>query len=384
MPRAGTAPDAVASIVAPERSTAGPLISVCMLAGHGVGALDECLRSLGAQVAPPSFELLIGGDPSPEALSVVRRHFPSAQVCGTVGQLPGAARNPLIERARGELLLFLDDDLTVPSDLLRRLAETAAHHPKVCVFGGPNETPADSSRFQQVQGAVLASVVGSGPVCRRYGARHAGPADERWFTLCNLAVRREVMLPFLNDLSCAEENALLAELHRRGKEMRYDPELRVFHTRRPTPRSFAEQMLKYGRGRGELARRELHTCRAAYLAPAAFLLYLLALPLIVALGFHVTLLLLPALLYCALTIATALRVAWTLRRATTVAVAAVLIPTVHLCYGSGVLRGLFSPRIGGESRGRAELAAEQGGASAQPMVAPGEPRLRPSISRDSA
>ena len=58
------------------------------------------------------------------------------------------------------------------------------------INASPNDTPPGSSRFQAVQGAVLASLVGSGPVRRRYGAHPPRHADERFFILCNLAVRR--------------------------------------------------------------------------------------------------------------------------------------------------------------------------------------------------
>jgi len=322
--------------------TARPLISVCILAGHGLAALDECLGSLQAQSSPPAFELLVGGDPTSEVRSVVHDRFPSAQVCDTRGRLPGAARNPLIQRARGELLLFLDDDVTAPPDLLTRLAQAASQHPEATVFGGPNETPPNSSRFQAVQGAVLSSIMGAGPVSRRYGARHPGPADERWFTLCNLSVRRSVMLPFVSHLICAEENALLAELRRRGERMRYEPELRVFHARRPQLRSFARQMFKYGRGRGQLLARDPSTFRAAYVAPSLLLIYLLALILMLALTGPSTLILAPAGLYSALILANALWVGWTLRRLEDAPLAAGLLLTVHACYGAGVLRGLFS------------------------------------------
>ncbi len=321
-----------------------PLISVCILAGHGLSALEACLVSLGEQVAPPPFELLIGGNPTAAVLAVVHARFPAAQACRTGRRLPGAARNPLISRARGELLLFLDDDVTVPPDMLRSLASTAARFPEATVFGGPNVTPPASSRFQIVQGAVLSSAVGAGPVSRRYGARHPGLADERWFTLCNLAVRRQTMLPFLDRLVCAEENALLAQLRRRGEQMRYDPSLRVFHARRPTPRSFAQQLVKYGRGRGELLGRHPGTIRAAYLAPAVLLIYLFLLaPTIVFAGRTAELSLVPAALYTALTVATALRIGWTLRRAAVVPLAVVLIVMVHVCYGWGVLRGIVLP-----------------------------------------
>jgi GT2 family glycosyltransferase len=327
-----------------EDAMSGPQISICILAGHTLDCLEPCLESLEAQASPPSFELLVGGNPTPEAVSAVRRHFPTAQICVTGGRLPGAARNPLIERARGELLLFLDDDVTAPPELLRCLVDIAARHPEASVFGGPNGTPPGSSRFQTVQGAVLSSLVGSGPVSRRYGARHPGFADERWFTLCNLAVRRNVMLPFVDELVCAEENELLATLRSAGEPMLYEPRLRVFHARRESLRSFMRQMFKYGHGRGQLLARRPSTTRAAYLAPVGLLIYLLATPALILVGVGPALILSVPALYVALTIATALRVAWVLRRPPDAVLAAVLIPTLHLCYGAGILRGLLSPR----------------------------------------
>lgn len=332
-----------------------PEISICILAGHGLESLEACLDSLGAQVSPPPFELLVGGNASPEAVSLIRRRFPAAQVCDTGRRLPGAARNPLIERAQGELLLFLDDDVTAPPQLLRLLVDTAARHPQASVFGGPNSTPPASSRFQLVQGAVLSSLVGSGPVSRRYGARYTGFADERWFTLCNLAVRRQVMLPFVDELVCAEENEVLSKLRSLGEPMLYQPSLRVFHARRSSPRSFARQLFKYGRGRGQVLARRPSTLRAAYLAPVALLLYLLALlALAIVSGGAPALVLAPLGVYCALVIATALWIGWTLRRLADALLAAALIPTVHLCYGAGIVRGLMFD--GGGRRARAHEA----------------------------
>lgn len=348
-----------------------PEISICILAGHGLESLNACLESLAAQVSAPTFELLIGGNPTPEVTSVIHRHFPAARVCNTGGRFPGAARNPLIERARGELLLFLDDDVIASPDLLRRLAQTAARYPQASVFGGPNETPPHSSRFQVVQGAVLSSLIGAGPVSRRYGARHPGPADERWFTLCNLAIRKRVMPSFSAEFVCAEENALLSELRSRGEEMRYDPGLRVFHTRRSQPRTFAEQMFKYGRGRGQLlARRPLSTFRAAYLAPTALLFYAMLLPAMLALSVAPVVALAPGIVYCGLMIANALRIGRTLRWPAAVPLAAALIVMIHVCYGAGVLRGLLSRRRTREESRPSSTSAH--GEAPDPASAPEE------------
>jgi succinoglycan biosynthesis protein ExoA len=321
---------------------AAPLISICILAGHGSDMLEGCLESLSAQVDPPTFEVVVGGSGGAETEALVRRHFSDASVLVQPRGHPGHSRNFLVAQARGELLLFLDDDVIASPDLLRRLAEIAKCHPHVSVYGGPNTTPHSSSRFQLVQGAVLSSLVGSGPVARRYGARHSGPADERWFTLCNLAVRREAMVPFLSDLVCAEENAMLVQMRARGATMRYEPDLRVFHARRETWRGFARQMFKYGHGRGQLLARWPATARFAYLAPSLLITYLLLLLISWPWRPLPALWLIPLALYGLIVLAGAIRIAGTLGMVTGVPLAAALTCTVHACYGLGVLRGIAS------------------------------------------
>jgi succinoglycan biosynthesis protein ExoA len=320
-----------------------PKISICIVTGRRDAVLDACLRSLEQQEGAPPWELLVCAEGDPRVPDAVHDRLPEARVCSVDrGALPGAARNLLVEQARGDLLLFLDDDVTVAPDLLARLAAVAAAHPGCGVFGGPNDTPADSTRFQITQGAVLASIVGSGPVRRRYGAHPPGEADERFFILCNLAVRRDVMVAFPKELVCAEENAVLAELAHEHIRMFYDPELVVYHERRATLGGFARQMHKYGRGRGQLLAREPGTARPAYLVPSALLLYLVVTPLLAGLAGPVALL--PLAAYLGAVGACAGWIAKTLRRAVDLPLAAWLILVLHACYGAGVLRGVLERR----------------------------------------
>jgi GT2 family glycosyltransferase len=314
-------------------------ISICIVTGRRLALLDECLASIEAQVDPPPYEVLVCSDGDRDVGEAVHRRHPDARVCFVETALPGAARNLLVAEARGELLLFLDDDATLEPHALALLARLTAEHPEAGVFGGPNDTPPGSSRFQVVQGAVLASIVGSGPVRRRYGAHPPRWADERFFILCNLAVRSDVMVPFSHDLVCAEENALLDEMSRSGVAMFYDPDLVAYHHRRPTLRGFAQQMFKYGRGRGQLSVTRPRTIRPAYLAPTLLLAYGLAAPLLAALVSP--LFLVPLGAYGLAVLAAAAWVARTLRRPTDLPLAAGLLVVLHATYGAGLVAGLF-------------------------------------------
>jgi ABC-type polysaccharide/polyol phosphate export permease len=144
------------------------------------------------------------------------------------------------------------------------------------------------------------------------------------------------MPPFDRRLVCAEENDVLEELRRRDVAMRYEPELGSYHERRPTWRSFADQMHIYGRGRGQLLFFRPRAAPLAVLAPSAFVLYLIA---AVPLAILSPLALAPLLAYLVVVGAVAGRVGWSLGKPAAVPVAAGLTATVHLCYGVGVLRG---------------------------------------------
>lgn len=314
-----------------------PLISVCIISRGPGPLLNSCLKSLKDQQNPPPFEVLVGSRGTTEIVDDVRRFFPRAIVEVVAQSMPGGGRNSLIARADGELLLFIDDDVETHPELLQRLAHLAEELPDVGVFGGPNLTPYRSSPFQIIQGAVLGSIVTSGPVRRRYGEHPSSDADERSLILCNLAVRRSAMRPFQADLACAEENQLLLELESGGVKMHYDPSLVVYHERRDTPKGFSRQIYKYGYGRGQVLRRNPMSFRPAYLVPSATCVYVALTPALSMIGSWT---LAPLAAYGLFVLAGGGKVAFSLKRFRAWAPAAGLIMLVHGCYGWGVLVGL--------------------------------------------
>jgi glycosyltransferase involved in cell wall biosynthesis len=340
-----------------------PRLSVCITTRGRAALLDLCLSTLAEQVDAPTFELLVCCQADASAAPVVRSHFPDAIVGLVEKAYPGGARNFLVARARGDLLVFLDDDVTFSPDLLHRLGAAADAYPGVGVFGGPNLTPPGSTLFQIVSGAILGSMLATGPVRRRYGRHAAGAADERFFTLCNMAIRRAVMPEFPPSFSGGEENAVLHELAALRVPMRYDPSLVVYHERRASFGGFSRQMEKYGRGRGQVMARHPGSIRPAYLLPIALIVWLLSLPVVAVLW--TPWYLLSAGLYALGLLAAGAAVAagmgkitiW--KKAVVAGLGAGLTATVHVCYGVGVVRGLVRRRRAPASHW-SEIAAESG------------------------
>lgn len=202
------------------------------------------------------------------------------------GQQPSAQRNAALKVARGELIYFLDDDSAPEPDNLRR---AVAHFgdPQVKMVGGPNVCPADAPPLEQVFGLVLASWLAFGPSRARYaGVGRVRETSEKELILCNLVARRAAMLElggFNEALYPNEENALMDELQRRGGKLIYDPAVVVRRRPRPSLMAFARMLKTYGRGRAEQFRVNPTLGSALNLVPPLFLVYLLALPFVVAL-----------------------------------------------------------------------------------------------------
>jgi succinoglycan biosynthesis protein ExoA len=257
-----------------------------------------------------------------------------------------AQRNLAAQQAAGELLYFLDDDSQVEPGFL----QTAAGHfrdPKVAAVGGPSLTPATDSPLQRAIGAAFASPVGGGGVRNRY--QKSGQArftSDSELILCNLGFRREVYLSHggLDErLYPNEENELMDRLQHEGYHLVHDPELAVHRSQRPSYPTFVRQMYGYGRGRGEQTVLS-GKLKPVSLAPAALLLYVLLLPLLV--FFTASwLLALPFLSYLALVSAAALLGALGARDGRLFPWLLLVYPTLHLVYGAGTISGLLHPRF---------------------------------------
>ncbi len=264
--------------------------------------------------------------------------------------LPTGVVNPAIKRAaalrqtRGELLAFLDDDAYPSNDWLTQAA-THFCDPTVAAVGGPGGTPPTDALRQQASGLVYASWLVSGSHRLRYVP--VAPRDVDDLPSCNFIVRRSV----LEALQAAEvnfwpgEDTFLCEgiVRRLRQRIRYDPQVLVYHHRRPVFRAHCRQVGRYAVHRGYFVKRFAGNSRKpTYWLPSAFVLFLAAGPAILW-GLPSWW---PAYLtglgtYGILAATEGLRTR-NLRLAGLVAAG---IVATHVTYGVGFLRGLLAPRL---------------------------------------
>jgi succinoglycan biosynthesis protein ExoA len=194
------------------------------------------------------------------------------------------ARNRAFQICRGEVIYFLDDDVTVPSDLFTRALSHFKSRRKLAVIGGPNLTPPESDFNEQLYGAIMTSSFAAPMICSRYGAgcgKTDRPGTEHDLILCNLAVRRLSIPPSIKFpalFRSNEENLFITECIRDGLEVRFDPQMHVFHKRRSSLGAFLDQIQSYGFGRAQQVTRAPLLSHPAFLVPGAVLLWCLFIP----------------------------------------------------------------------------------------------------------
>lgn len=95
-------------------------VTVVIPAWNAESTIEECLESLKAQTAAPEEILLVDDGSSDSTAEVAVRH--GVKLLATGGRRgPATARNMGAEAASGDILVFLDADVTVPNNLVEKI-----------------------------------------------------------------------------------------------------------------------------------------------------------------------------------------------------------------------------------------------------------------------
>lgn len=212
------------SVIVPTRNRPEQL-RLCL---EGLSELDYPRERLQVIVVDDS-----GGEGVPSTLPLELVHTRN------VG--PAAARNAGVERASGDLLVFIDDDCRPRPDWLDRLAARYRTAPDDAV-GGRTVNALHESLCSEA--AQLVIDVG-------YAQNNLGPPDRRWFTTNNLAVPKagfHAIGGFDPGYRTAEDRDFCSRWTESGRRMSYEPQAIVAHYRRLDLAEFTAMHFAYGRG----------------------------------------------------------------------------------------------------------------------------------------
>jgi succinoglycan biosynthesis protein ExoA len=188
------------------------------------------------------------------ALAGLRARTPAAslEILVAEGNHPARQRNAALARARGEIVVFLDNDCTPASEFWNELDASFAR-PDVEVAGGPALLRPEARPLEKIFHALLTHPLVVGPVSPRYGARgDFRAATQTELILCNLAARRSLFarIGLLSpQLYPNEENEWLDRAQQAGAGIYYNPRLQVYRPQRSTWSQIFKMLLRYGIGR---------------------------------------------------------------------------------------------------------------------------------------
>lgn len=228
-------------------------LSVVIATHNRPDSLARLVRSLGPQLSDGERELIVAenGTAAPVSLPadlppIIHLHDTRAGKC--------RVQNLAIARASGEILVFLDDDLTVCEGYLDSVERFFAEHPEFAAMGGrilPAEEPAlkagvmwvylDLPIYDRGETVVeVRGVLGANMAFRAAAIASVGPFDER---LGPGAGGHE------------EETEMSARLRRAGFRIGYCPSALVYHEVDPA-RADRQRFIRIARERGRC--RMLH------------------------------------------------------------------------------------------------------------------------------
>ena len=265
---------------------------------------------------------------------------------------PADKRDMGVEKAKGEIIAFLDDDSYPDKDWLKKALKNFKKDEKIAGVAGPNITPPHNSLRQKASGYVWSTWLGSGGAgTYRCAVSQRREVDD--FPTVNLLVRKKDFLSvggFDSHYWPGEDTKLCHDLvYKLGKKIIYTPEVLVYHHRREVFKPHLQQIGRYALHRGHFARILPKTSlRLGYLIPSLFVLWLFGGPFMILLlkfNFLYLLYLFIISLYVLLLLITAIKV---YLKEKNLKLAFLVIPSIfvtHLVYGVLFIKGFFLKKL---------------------------------------
>ena len=185
---------------------------------------------------------------------------------------PAEKRDLALEQATGEICAFVDDDAYPRGDWIERALGRFAADSGAAAVGGPGLTPPGSGWRERASGAFYESRLGSGALRFRF-VPLGGVRDVDDLPAYNFFVRTDALRSvggWGSRFYGGEDTKVCLHLVEAGRRIVYDPDVVVYHHRRPILGPHLRQVGNVGRHRGYFARTLPATSRKpVYFAPTA-------------------------------------------------------------------------------------------------------------------
>ena len=202
-------------------------LSVVIATKDRAALLDGALASLRAQENSPAYELVVVDNGSSDATRAVARQH-GAEYVFVAEPNRGKARNAGIDRAGGELVAFVDDDVVVPPHFVAAHAKAHAAEGDPLAVSGPIVNVPDSAHRPDPTAANF---------------------SRAFFVTCNVSVRAAALRAVGGfdeafDLYGWEDTELGVRLRAHGVRRAFAWDAYLWHIKPPTPESLEDALGK--------------------------------------------------------------------------------------------------------------------------------------------
>jgi len=248
-------------------------------------------------------------------------------------------RNNGVEKAKGEIILFLDDDAYVDGNLLKNGEAFFEKYKDISIVGGPQLTPKNDKWFARISGYAIASYFGSQSMSNRYKKGKLSLNGWDLITSAVCFVKKEVFdkVKFDPNLFPGEDPEFFYQAKKKGFIIAYSPEIVVYHKRRDNLKSFLKQFYLYGRVRLSTGHINL-----LFFIPSFFVLYLVFL---ISLVFISKLFLIPIITYGFLLIIFSFLESIKNKSFLSIFLLPFFYACIHISYGIGFWKGVVDKLI---------------------------------------
>ncbi|MEI8067717.1 MAG: glycosyltransferase [Candidatus Shapirobacteria bacterium] len=306
-----------------------PLFSIIIPVRQSNPYLEETLLKLKEQ-SLKNFEVLVITD----------------EISGSAN--PSEKRNLGSNKAKGQYLVFFDDDSYPHKNYFKNATNLVKKNPDFAAFCGPCLTPSKDNQRQKASGLLWSSWLGSGGAgIYRNSIQKSRFVDD--YPSVNLIIKKtDFNLAGSFDPSYwpGEDTVICLKLTKKlNKKIFYHPSIVVYHHRRSIIIPHLQQITRYAIQRGFFVKKFPETSfKIGYFMPTLFSLYLIIF-LINKIFLHQFLLDIPLYLYLSILLLTFLKFILTKNELIVSILATITIPITHIHYGILFLHGLFKKEV---------------------------------------